>query len=102
MAAAQHNLLERPPQALLFATSALVLAHHGMPEAQTDALHARRLLTMLNHITPWLAIEARLVLARAELLLGAADVAGILVREAAERPEPLSRPGPAGRRCTRS
>jgi LuxR family maltose regulon positive regulatory protein len=79
--ATQHSLEERPAQVLLFATSALVQAHHGLPDAQQDALRTRRLLTMLHHITPWLAIEARFVLARAELLLGAGDVARLLVRE---------------------
>jgi LuxR family maltose regulon positive regulatory protein len=79
-----RNLRERPAQALLFAVSTLVQAHRGAPEARADALHTRHLLAMLNHISPWIAIEARLVLARAELLLGDIEIARLLVREAGD------------------
>lgn len=89
----RHNLTDRPPQALLFATSALVLAHHGRPEAPADARHSRRLLTMLNHVTPWTAVEARVVLARAELLLGDLETAAQLAREGAELLQRYPGPG---------
>jgi LuxR family maltose regulon positive regulatory protein len=79
-----RNLRERPAQALLFAVSTLVQAHRGAAGARADALHTRHLLAMLNHISPWIAIEARLVLARAELLLGDIEIARLLVREAGD------------------
>jgi LuxR family maltose regulon positive regulatory protein len=80
----RHNLTERPAQVLVHATSALVLAHLGRPEARAEARHARLLLTRLDYISPWSAIEARIVLARAELLLGERDVADLLARETDE------------------
>jgi len=42
------------------------------------------LLSMYSTIAPWLAAESRVMLARAALLLGDVETAGMLVREAGE------------------
>jgi LuxR family maltose regulon positive regulatory protein len=94
----RHHLTHRPPQALLFAASTLVLAHHGEPRAEAEALHTRRLLTMLNHVSSWIPIEARLVLGRAELVLGDTEVATVLAQEAGELLRRFPDPGLLERR----
>lgn len=79
----EHRLSELPAQASVFAASALVMAHHGdVVAARRHANHARRLVSLLNHLGVWLAIEARIVLARVELLLGEVEAARVLAREA--------------------
>jgi len=81
----RNELYERPAQVIVFAVSARVLAHRGMAaEARRDANRARRLLSMLNYAMPWMAIEARLVLARTELTLGDVEAAKVLEGEAEE------------------
>jgi LuxR family maltose regulon positive regulatory protein len=71
------------PQAVVFAVSAYVKAHAGdTVGARHAAVHSRRLLSLLNHFAVWLAIEARIVLARVELLLGELDAARVLAEEA--------------------
>ena len=78
----QDELGERPAQSIVFAASTLVLAHAGRAtDARSKASHTRRLLSMLNHAMPWMAIEARLVLARAELILGDVEAARVLATE---------------------
>ncbi len=50
--------------------------------ARRASQHSRRLLSLLNHFAVWLAIEARVVLARVELLLGEVESARVLGHEA--------------------
>jgi LuxR family maltose regulon positive regulatory protein len=79
----EHHLGEQVPQALFFAVNALVRAHRGdLDDARGPALHARRLLSLLNHFGVWIAIEARVVLARVELLAGDVEAARVLAHEA--------------------
>jgi LuxR family maltose regulon positive regulatory protein len=62
----------------------LVDEHHrgDLDGARVPALHARRLLSLLNHLGVWMAIEARMVLARVELLAGDVEAARVLAHEA--------------------
>ncbi len=86
----QHELTERPPQAGVFATAALVHAQRGATsEARNDAIRARFLLSRLNYAMPWIAIEARLVLARAELILGDVEAARVLETESRRPAAPI-------------
>jgi LuxR family maltose regulon positive regulatory protein len=79
----EHHLGEQVPQALSFAVGALVQAHRGdRAGARRAALHARRLLSLLNHLGVWMAIESRVVLARVEVLLGDVEAARVLGHEA--------------------
>jgi LuxR family maltose regulon positive regulatory protein len=67
----------------LSAVSALVLAHLGTPaSAAQEARRCLRLLSTPAHVAPWLAVEARILLARASLLVGDASAAHVLLREA--------------------
>jgi LuxR family maltose regulon positive regulatory protein len=78
----EHGLGQQVPQVLVFAVSAYVQAHRNEPAgARQAALHARRLLSLLNHLAVWLAIEARIVLARVEVLLGDMEAARVLAHE---------------------
>jgi LuxR family maltose regulon positive regulatory protein len=57
---------------LVYAASALTCAHSRQPaEARRDATRAGRLLAALSGLVPWIAVEGRLLLADAYLLLGA-------------------------------
>ncbi len=79
----EHHLREQVPQALVFAVLALVEAHRGdAVAARRASQHSRRLLSLLNHFAVWIAIEARVVLARVELLLGEVEAARVLGHEA--------------------
>lgn len=81
----RNELSERPAQAIVLATSALVLAHRGASaDARSAANRTRRLLSMLTFGMPWMGIEARLVLARAELIRGEVEAARMLVTESEE------------------
>jgi LuxR family maltose regulon positive regulatory protein len=81
----RNELSERPAQAIVLATSALALAHRGASaDARSAANRTRRLLSMLTYGMPWMGIEARLVLARAELILGNVEAARMLVTESEE------------------
>ena len=52
----EHHLDQQVPQVLTFAVSAYVRAHRGdTAGARRTALHARRLLSLLNHLGVWLA-----------------------------------------------
>jgi LuxR family maltose regulon positive regulatory protein len=78
-----HELAERPAQAAVFSAAALVSAQNGaMTEAREAAKQAAFLVTMLVGIAPWAAIEARLLLARAAVLLGDPGAARMWVRDA--------------------
>ena len=68
----RHGLQEYAPAGLVYAVSALTCAHARQPaEARRDATRAARLLTSLSGLAPWVAVEGRLLLADAYLLLGA-------------------------------
>ena len=69
-----HGLTEESAMASVLAASTLVLAHRGeAEEAQRELQKTRRVLAE-GKTYPWFAVEARLILARASLLL--ADPAG--------------------------
>ncbi len=79
----EHHLDELSLLSNVYAVSALVRAHSGDVEAaRRDANRGRRLVSLLNHFGLWLAIEARIVLGRAELLLDDPEAARVLAREA--------------------
>src|SRR5262249_54667513 len=90
----EHHLTELSLFAGVFAVSALVRAHRGdAAGARLHTNHARRLVSLLNHFADWLAIEARIVLARTELLLGDPEAARVLAREARDLIGRLRDPG---------
>jgi LuxR family maltose regulon positive regulatory protein len=91
---AEHHLHELSLMAGVLAASALVRAHRGDRDgARRHSNHGRRLVSQLNHSADWLAIEARVVLARTELLLGDPDAARVLTREARDLCRRLSDSG---------
>jgi LuxR family transcriptional regulator, maltose regulon positive regulatory protein len=62
--------------------SALMLAHRGeLDRARVQARRARRQIAVINQVAPWLAVEARVVLARTYLLLGDPAAARVLLSE---------------------
>jgi LuxR family maltose regulon positive regulatory protein len=64
------------------AVSALVLAWLGQPaDAARDARRCLRLLAARAHVPPWLAVDARILLARASLLFGDASTSRALLRD---------------------
>jgi LuxR family transcriptional regulator, maltose regulon positive regulatory protein len=66
----------------LHAVSALVLAQVGRPaDAARDARRCVRLLGSRTFVPPWLAVDARVLLARASLLVGDAAASRLLLRE---------------------
>jgi LuxR family maltose regulon positive regulatory protein len=70
--AERHGLQEYATTGLVYAASAVTCAHSRQPaEARRDATRASRLLTTLSGLAPWIAVEGRLMLADAYLLLGA-------------------------------
>jgi LuxR family maltose regulon positive regulatory protein len=65
------------------AVSALVLARLGQPaDAARDARRCLRLLATRARVPPWLAVDARILLARASLLVGDASTSRTLLRDA--------------------
>jgi LuxR family maltose regulon positive regulatory protein len=79
----RHGLQEYVSAALVSAVSALTCAHSRQPsEARRDAAKAARLLAMISGLAPWLAVEARLLLADTYLLFGDAGAARASLRAA--------------------
>ena len=79
----QFGLDERPALVLTFAGSALIAAHEGATQdARRDAKHAAWLLSMMGDVAPWISIEARLLVARALLLVGDVAMSRVLCHEA--------------------
>jgi LuxR family maltose regulon positive regulatory protein len=79
----RHGLQEYVPAAAVYAVSALTCAHSRQPaEARRDATKAARLLAMLSGLTPWLSVQARLLLADTYLLFGDAGAARASLRAA--------------------
>ena len=67
----------------VFAVSALVQAHEGEVESARAAIrHARALIEGDSEVAAWVAVEVRLMLARASLLLADVAAARLLLAEA--------------------
>ncbi len=67
----------------MFAVSALVHAHEGEVEsARATIRHARALIEGDSEVAAWVAVEVRLTLARASLLLADVSAARVLLSEA--------------------
>jgi len=82
-AGARHRLDGDASAIELSAVSALVEARLGRPaEAASDARRCLRLLASAQHVPPWLAVDARVLLARASLLVGDAGASRARLREA--------------------
>ncbi len=79
----EHDLGAKPPHTALFAVATIVHAHDGdVALAAREAKHAWALLDSLVGISPWMAIDARLYLARAAVTTGDAATARQAIREA--------------------
>ena len=77
------GLTERPPHAATYAVAALVHAHLGQSDdARRELKHSLWLLSMLADMSPWLAVESRVLLARGALRLGDVAMARMLCKEA--------------------
>jgi LuxR family maltose regulon positive regulatory protein len=69
--------------ALAYAASALACANSRQrAEARRDAMRANRLLAQFNGLTPWMAAEARILVARTFVRLGEPQQARELLRQA--------------------
>jgi LuxR family transcriptional regulator, maltose regulon positive regulatory protein len=69
--------------ALAYAASALACANSRQrAEARRDAMRANRLLAHFNGLTPWMAAEARILVARTFVRLGEPQQARALLRDA--------------------
>jgi LuxR family maltose regulon positive regulatory protein len=79
-----NDLHERPAMCHVYATASVIAARAGRPDARDLAKHGAWLTTMLRGVTPILAIEARVLVARALTQLGEVALARALVDEAAE------------------
>ena len=80
--AAREALQETAPTAMVHAACALVLARAGRTGEARDDL-ARGQALVVRDLSPWLAVDARVALARAAALLGDLARARDLLREAA-------------------
>ncbi|HZU18653.1 MAG TPA: LuxR C-terminal-related transcriptional regulator [Candidatus Dormibacteraeota bacterium] len=79
----QSRLQGAPATAPVHAAAALLLAHEGRTqESRREARCSARLLEAAAYVPPWLAIDARLALARGCVLVGDAGAALALLREA--------------------
>jgi LuxR family maltose regulon positive regulatory protein len=77
------GLREQPLQVCLLATEALVAAHERRSaDARHAANHARRLLADIDELAPWMQVQARVVLVRAQLELGDPRAAKQVLTEA--------------------
>jgi LuxR family transcriptional regulator, maltose regulon positive regulatory protein len=85
-----YELSERPAIAGPLAVAAWVRSRTGDGgEARTHAKQALFLLSMLTNVAPWIAVESRLLLARASLVTGDVALARVLVREGANLVEQI-------------
>jgi LuxR family maltose regulon positive regulatory protein len=79
----QHDMTDYAPMILIDALSARVATRRGnRSQAIADVKHARAIRPDLSNTIPWLAVQARLELARASLALGDAPNALHLLEEA--------------------
>ena len=82
MAAERDGLQDEACQIEVCAVSALVLARLGQTgDAARDARRCLRLLATQAYVAPWLAVDARILLARASLLVGDASASRALLRD---------------------
>jgi LuxR family transcriptional regulator, maltose regulon positive regulatory protein len=81
--AEEQQLAEQPDQAEVFAIAALIDARSGATrQAQWEVEWARGLLEHLDELVPWIAIEARVVMAEASIHLGRIGQASEVLDEA--------------------
>jgi LuxR family maltose regulon positive regulatory protein len=67
----RNGLQEYASAAMVYAISALTCARSRQPaEARRDATRGRRLLSMLSGLAPWMAVQGRILLGDAYVLLG--------------------------------
>jgi LuxR family maltose regulon positive regulatory protein len=79
----QHDMTDYAPMILVDALSARVAIRRGnRSQAIADVKHGRAIRPDLSNTMPWLAVQARLELARASLALGDAPSALQLLHEA--------------------
>ncbi len=77
------HLDKLPTMGPVFCVAALVLAQRGeLAAARREARRGRLKMASTDHFAPWWAVQARLVLARAQLLLGDTVAARVLLTEA--------------------
>ena len=83
--ARKANLEDYPPVTLLHAVAARIALHKGdRPHASAELTQAQRLRPGLTYALPYLAVQARIELARCHLALSDFAAAQILLREVAE------------------
>jgi LuxR family maltose regulon positive regulatory protein len=76
------GLDDYPVTALAYAVAARTMVHRGdLVKARSDLAHLGRIVPALTYAIPWLAIQARLEMARAHLGLGEGDAARGLLAE---------------------
>ena len=78
----EFGLAERPVTSQVYAIASWVRARAGRSDAKDLAKRGAWLLTMLKGVTPFVAVEARILLARAMTLVGEGDLARALLSEA--------------------
>ncbi len=79
----EHDLGDLATTGSVVSVAALLLTHSGrLDEARRRARQARRAMAQNARIAPWNGVQARVVLARAYLLLGDAPAARVLLSEA--------------------
>jgi LuxR family maltose regulon positive regulatory protein len=89
-----QRLQDPATRILVSATSSLVLARQGQAgQARWEIRQAAGLLGALADVRPWLAVDARIALAQASLLLADASAALVFISEARRR---LGRTGDLG------
>ncbi len=79
----RYRIAERPLQTGVFASAALIAATRGDAVAARRHLNQARWLTSrLSHLSPWMPVQGRILMARAELQLGGTASARQLLVEA--------------------
>lgn len=80
--AERYGLQDMASMGPVACVSALMLAHRGeLDRARAQVRRARRQIAVITQVAPWLAVEARVVLARTYLLLGDPAAARVLLSE---------------------
>jgi LuxR family maltose regulon positive regulatory protein len=90
----RHGLQDLVTRIMVSTASSLVLAKQGQAgHARSEIRQTSRLLGALSEVRPWVAVDARITLAQASLLLADAPAALVFLSEARRR---LSRAGDLG------
>jgi len=98
-AAEREGLVDDVGDIEVCAVSALVLARLGQPaDAARDARRCLRLLEARANVPPWLAVDARILLARAGLLVGDVTASRTLLRDGGRVLAGMTDAGALGRR----